>query len=75
MKFPYGSPPLPPPAPHPRATWQMLLLQIREAFKDLMRNLTKKLGAVEGSEDDLMKTFEFEKELAKVWRPMNSRYI
>lgn len=40
--------------------------RIREAFKDLMRNLTKKLGAVEGSEDDLMKTFEFEKELAKI---------
>ena len=33
-----------------------------------MRNLTKKLGAVEGSEDDLMKAFEFEKELAKVSR-------
>ena len=33
-----------------------------------MRNLTEKLGAVEGSEDDLMKAFEFEKELAKVSR-------
>lgn len=31
-----------------------------------MRNLTIKLGAGEDSEDDLLKTFEFEKELAKV---------
>lgn len=31
-----------------------------------MRNLTRKLGAVEGSEADLLKAFEFEKELAKV---------
>ena len=31
-----------------------------------MRNVTRKLGAIDGSEDDLLKTFEFEKELAKV---------
>jgi len=42
---------------------------VREAYKDLMRNLTKKLGAVERSEDELLKAFEFEKELAKVFYP------
>lgn len=31
-----------------------------------MRNLTIKLGAGEDSKDDLLKTFEFEKELAKI---------
>ena len=31
-----------------------------------MRNLTIKLGAGEDSKDELLKTFEFEKELAKV---------
>lgn len=40
--------------------------RVREAYKDLMRNLTKKLGAVERSEDELLKAFEFEKELAKI---------
>lgn len=31
-----------------------------------MRNLTRKLGATEVSEAQLLETFEFEKELAKV---------
>lgn len=33
---------------------------------NLMKNLTRKLGSIDGSEDDLLKMFEFEKELAKV---------
>lgn len=39
---------------------------VREAFKDLMRNLTRKLGAEQSSESDLMKVFEFERELVEV---------
>lgn len=40
--------------------------RVRNAYRDLMRNLTIKLGAGEDSKDDLLKTFEFEKELAKI---------
>lgn len=44
-------------------------LRIREAYKGLMRNLTRKLGATEVSEAQLLETFEFEKELAKISTP------
>lgn len=47
--------------------------RVRNAYRDLMRNLTIKLGAGEDSEDDLLKTFEFEKELAKISTPRSRR--
>ncbi|KAJ7394659.1 hypothetical protein OS493_000479, partial [Desmophyllum pertusum] len=43
--------------------------RVREAYKDLMRNLTRKLGATEDSEAEMLKIFEFEKELAKINTP------
>ncbi|XP_073251055.1 endothelin-converting enzyme homolog [Porites lutea] len=44
-------------------------LRFREAYMNLMKNLTRKLGSINGSEDDLLKMFEFEKELAKITTP------
>ncbi|XP_020617115.1 endothelin-converting enzyme homolog [Orbicella faveolata] len=44
-------------------------LRVREAYKGLMRNLTRKLGATEASEVQLLEIFQFEKELAKISTP------
>lgn len=47
---------------------------VREAFKDLMRNLTRKLGAEQSSESDLMKVFEFERELVEIGSPQHKLF-
>ncbi|XP_044178105.1 endothelin-converting enzyme homolog isoform X2 [Acropora millepora] len=43
--------------------------RIRQAYKDLMRNLTAKLATNQSSESNLTEAFEFDRELAKLGTP------
>lgn len=47
--------------------------RIRQAYKDLMRNLTAKLATNQSSESNLTEAFEFDRELAKLGTPPYKR--
>lgn len=53
---------------------QFLLFKVREAYKTYMKRIAKLLGGGPGSDEKMMKVFEFETQLAMVSEQLTSMH-